>query len=70
MPINPQKDWGHWGAFGGGGCTINRSGNSRDFCKMGLVVADRIVRKLQLGVEVFHLTPRETVNRHRLWCDL
>ena len=59
IPLFAQKDWGNLSAFGGGGCTINRGGNSRDFCKMGLVVADRIVPELQVGVEVFHQTPSE-----------
>lgn len=57
IPLFVQKDWGNWGAFGGGGCTINRGGNSQDFCRMGLVVTRRVTPEFQLGFEVYHQTP-------------
>ena len=57
IPFFAQKDWGDWGAFGGGGCTINRGGNSQDFCQWGLVVTRRLTDELQLGLEVYHQTP-------------
>ena len=57
IPIFVQKDWGDWGAFGGGGCTINRGGSSQDFCQMGVVVTRRVLPRLQVGVELYHRTP-------------
>lgn len=57
VPLFVQKDWGNWSVFGGGGCTINRGGNSQDFCQMGIVVARQILPQLQLGLELYHQTP-------------
>jgi Putative MetA-pathway of phenol degradation len=57
LPIWLQKDWGQWSAFGGGGCEINRGGDSQNFCQMGMVITRQITPKLQLGMEVFHQTP-------------
>jgi len=57
FPIWLEKDWQQWSAFGGGGCEINRGGNSQNFCMMGAVVARQIVANLQVGLELFHQTP-------------
>jgi hypothetical protein len=57
LPLWIEKDWGQWSAFGGGGCEINRGGDSQDFCLMGLVVTRQIVSNLQVGLEIFHQTP-------------
>jgi len=57
FPLWMQKDWGPWSAFGGGGCEINRGGDSQDFCETGLVVTRQIVPNLQVGLEIFHQTP-------------
>ena len=57
LPLWMQKDWGPWSAFGGGGCAINRGGDSQDFCETGLVVTRQIVPNLQVGLEIFHQTP-------------
>jgi hypothetical protein len=54
LPIWMEKDWGPWSAFGGGGCEVNRGGDSRDFCLAGLVVTRQIVDNLQMGLELFH----------------
>lgn len=54
IPIFAQKDWGDWSVFGGFGCTINRGGDSHDFCQTGLVVERRIIPQLQLGAELYH----------------
>jgi hypothetical protein len=56
VPVWLQKDWGAWSAFGGGGCELNRGGDSRNFCEAGLVVADQVKSDLQLGLEIFHQT--------------
>ena len=57
LPLFIQKDWGNWGAFGGGGCTLHRGGNAQDFCQWGLVLTRRIMPELQFGLEVYHQTP-------------
>ncbi len=56
LPIWMEKDWGQWSAFGGGGCEINRGGDSQDFCLMGAVLTRQIVPNLQVGLELFHQT--------------
>lgn len=57
FPIWLEKDWQAWSAFGGGGCEINRGGDSQDFCMMGAVLARRIRPDIQVGLELFHQTP-------------
>lgn len=54
LPVWLEKDWGQWSAFGGGGCAINRGGNSQDYCEAGVVVTRQIETDLQVGVELFH----------------
>jgi hypothetical protein len=54
LPVWLEKDWGQWSAFGGGGCAINRGGNSQDYCEAGVVVARQVLTNLQLGLELFH----------------
>jgi Putative MetA-pathway of phenol degradation len=56
FPVWVQKDWDKWSTFGGGGCEINRGGNSQDFCLAGLVVTNQITSNLQVGLEIFHQT--------------
>jgi Putative MetA-pathway of phenol degradation len=56
LPVWMQKDWGPWSAFGGGGCEINRGGDSQDFCETGFVVTRQITPALQVGLEIFHQT--------------
>jgi hypothetical protein len=57
LPLWLEKDWDDWSAFGGGGCEINRGGESRSFCQVGLAVTRQVLPKLQIGMEVFHQTP-------------
>jgi hypothetical protein len=57
FPLWMEKDWGQWSAFGGGGCEINRGGDSDNFCLMGAVVTRQITPTLQVGLELFHQTP-------------
>jgi hypothetical protein len=56
FPVWMQKDWGDWSAFGGGGCEINRGGQSQDFCEGGVVVTRKMSSNLQVGLELFHQT--------------
>jgi len=57
FPLWMEKDWEQWSAFGGGGCAINRGGDSQNFCLMGGVVTRQITSNLQIGLELFHQTP-------------
>jgi hypothetical protein len=57
VPLWLEKDWGQWSAFGGGGCEINRGGDSQNFCLMGVAVTRQFTPKLQVGIEIFHQTP-------------
>ena len=56
LPLWMEKDWGQWSTFGGGGCEINRGGDSQNFCLIGAVLARQIVSTLQVGLELFHQT--------------
>jgi Putative MetA-pathway of phenol degradation len=56
LPLWVEKDWGKWSAFGGGGCKLNRGGDSRDFCQAGLVVTRQVTSAFQAGLEIFHQT--------------
>jgi hypothetical protein len=56
LPIWVGRNWGDWSTFGGGGCEINRGGDSQNFCLMGWALARQIVPDLQIGAEVFHQT--------------
>jgi len=54
LPIWIGRDWGDWSTFGGGGCVINRSGGSQDYCLMGWALTRHILPNLQLGAEIVH----------------
>ena len=56
LPIWFGRDWGKWYAFGGGGCVINRGGDSQDFCLLGWTVTRQVTADLHLGVEIYHQT--------------
>ncbi len=57
LPIWVQRDWGDWSIFGGGGCALNRGGDSQDFCLTGGVLTFQLLPKLQVGAEISHQTP-------------
>jgi len=56
VPIWAERDWGAWSTFGGGGCALNRGGNSQDYCQIGWALSRRVLRGLTLGVEIYHQT--------------
>lgn len=56
LPVWLEKDLGKWSAFGGGGCELNRGGDSKNFCEAGFAVTNQVQKDLQLGVEIFHQT--------------
>jgi len=43
-----------WSTYGGGGCVLNRGGDSRDFCLAGWVLTHQILPKLEIGAEIVH----------------
>ena len=54
IPIWVGKDGDNWSTFGGGGCVLNRSGASRNYCLAGWAFTWRALEALQIGAEVFH----------------
>jgi hypothetical protein len=52
LPIWFEHDADRWSTFGGGGCTINRGGDSRDFCEASWALARQVSRRLNLGGEL------------------
>lgn len=54
LPLWAQKDFGAWSTFGGGGCVINRGGESQDYCLMGWALTRRIRSNLTIGAEIVH----------------
>jgi opacity protein-like surface antigen len=54
LPIWVGRNWGDWSTFGGGGCVINRSRESQDYCLLGWALTRRILPNLTVGVEVVH----------------
>jgi hypothetical protein len=54
LPVWIGRASGDWNAFGGGGCVLNRGGESRDFCLLGAVVTRKVSETLQLGLELQH----------------
>lgn len=56
LPVWLQRTSGAWTVFGGGGCEINRGGDSRDFCMLGAALTFQATERLQIGSEVYHQT--------------
>ena len=56
LPVWLGREGQDWATFGGGGCVINRGGESRDYCIAGWAVNRRFSSNLQLGAELFHQT--------------
>ena len=56
LPIWIGRSWGDWSTFGGGGCTIDHGGDSRNFCQVGWALTNEIAPGLQIGAEVYHQT--------------
>jgi hypothetical protein len=56
VPLWLQKDLEPWSMFGGGGCVLNRGGDSKDFCLAGWVLTRQVGPKVQLGAEIVHQT--------------
>lgn len=57
LPIFIQRDFGRYSVFGGGGCTLNHSSNSQNFCNLGTTLTRDINSKFHIGAEIFGQTP-------------
>jgi opacity protein-like surface antigen len=60
LPVWAQKNMGEWSVFGGGGCTLNRSRDSHDFCQGGVAVTRKFTDSLNLGAELFYQGTEES----------
>jgi hypothetical protein len=56
LPLWLQRTSGAWTVFGGGGCEINRGGDSKDFCMLGAALTYQVNERFQIGAEVYHQT--------------
>jgi hypothetical protein len=54
LPFWVERDWGKWSSFGGGGCVLNRSRDTQNFCFAGWALTREVLEGLRLGVEVYH----------------
>ncbi|HUO89671.1 MAG TPA: transporter [Rhizomicrobium sp.] len=54
LPLWVGRSWGNWSTFGGGGCVLNRGGDSQNFCQLGLAITKQVSPRLQLGAEIYH----------------
>lgn len=54
LPLWAERDWGSWSTFGGGGCVLNRGGDSQNYCLAGWALTRRVLPDLVLGAELVH----------------
>jgi hypothetical protein len=54
LPLWIGRSWGDWSTFGGGGCTLNRGGDSQDFCQLGWALTHQLTPRLRIGAEIYH----------------
>lgn len=64
LPVWAGRKWEDGSTFGGGGCAINRGGDSQDYCIAGWALTHRLAPGLQAGAEIFHETPDAKGGRH------
>ncbi len=56
LPLFLGKDWEEWSTFGGGGCVLNQSRDSKNFCIGGWVLVRNLTEQLHIGAELVHQT--------------
>lgn len=56
LPLWIGRSGESWGSFGGGGCTLHRGGDARDFCQIGWTVTRQLSPAVQVGAELYHRT--------------
>ncbi len=54
LPFWAERDWGKWSTFGGGGCVLNRTRDTQNYCFAGWALTREVVEGLRLGAEVYH----------------
>jgi len=54
LPLWAQKSWGDWSTFGGGGCVLNRSKQTQNYCLLGWALMRQLLPDLQVGAEIVH----------------
>ena len=54
LPLWAEKDIGKWALFGGGGCVLNRTATTQNYCFGGWAVTREVAEGLRLGVEIYH----------------
>jgi hypothetical protein len=54
LPVWIGQEWDDGSTFGGGGCVINRGGDSQDYCIAGWALTHRFLPNLQIGAELYH----------------
>ena len=54
LPLWAEKDIGKWSLFGGGGCVLNRTATTQNYCFGGWAVTREVATGLRLGVEIYH----------------
>jgi hypothetical protein len=57
LPLWIGRDWDKWSSFGGGGCALNQSRLSRNYCLAGFALTRRLASNFTLGGELFHQSP-------------
>ncbi len=57
IPIWPEKNFGTWSTFGGGGFDANPGVGQRNYALLGWAVTRSFGERLNLGVEIYHQTP-------------
>ena len=54
LPLWVQRSWGDWSTFGGGGCALNRSRDTQDYCLLGWALTRHLLPNLLIGAEIVH----------------
>jgi hypothetical protein len=54
LPFWAERDWGKWSTFGGGGCVLNRTRDTQNYCFAGWAVTREVLEGVRLGVEIYH----------------
>ncbi len=57
LALQFEKDGDEWSVFGGGGCNFPGDNLSQDFCLFGAAATWQVSPTLQLGAEVYRVTP-------------
>ncbi len=56
LPFWVGSEGERWTTFGGGGCTLTRNNDSKNYCFAGLAATTRLSPNLEAGLEIFYQT--------------